>query len=101
MKLAIVIPGFQANERDWCIPAFTNLARELSRSMEVHVFALRYPHRRATYRVGDVRVHALGGGALWRGRRLPVVSLLRLWRNTLAAVSKEHWRSPFDAVLGI
>ena len=100
MRLAIVIPGFQADADDWCIPAFTNLARELSQSASVEVFALRYPHRRSSYRVGRVRVHALGGGA-FRGRRLFAISLLNLWRDFLRAITAVHDKRPFDAIFGV
>src|SRR3954451_2953666 len=100
MKLAIVIPGYQANAYDWCIPAFTNLAHELARHDEVHVFALRYPARRARYKVGDVRVHAVGGGA-FAGQRVPVLSLLNLWRQALFDIRVEHTIAPFTAVVGI
>lgn len=100
MKLAIVIPGFQADERDWCIPAFTNLARELAATIELHVFTLRYPHVRRRYRIGDVRVHALGGGAFF-GTRLLGASLLKLWRDALSEIRREHHRKAFDAIIGI
>lgn len=100
MKLAIVIPGFQATESDWCIPAFTNLAQELSKRNETHVFALRYPHSRREYSIGSVRVHALGGGQLL-GRRVRGISLGKLWADTLRGIAREHGRAPFDAVVGI
>ncbi|MDQ3704424.1 MAG: glycosyltransferase [Chloroflexota bacterium] len=100
MKLALVIPGFQASDTDWCIPAFTNLARELSLRNEVHVFALRYPHRRGDYSIGAVRVHALGGGQLL-GRRILGASLAKLWADTLRSLAREHTTAPFDVILGI
>jgi glycosyltransferase involved in cell wall biosynthesis len=100
VKLAIVIPGFQAGPQDWCIPAFTNLAQELSRRNEVHVFALRYPPERANYTIGPVRVHALGGGQV-AGKRVPVLSLGKLWADTLRAIAKEHSSGPFDVIVGI
>jgi glycosyltransferase involved in cell wall biosynthesis len=100
MKLAVVIPGFQADEGDWCIPVFTNLARVLGDQVELHVFALRYPAAHRTYCIGKVKVHALGAGLVGR-RRLPVVSLGILWANFVRTVRIEHKRSPFDAVLGI
>ena len=100
MKLAIVIPGFQANQGDWCIPAFTNLARALSERNEVHVFALRYPHRRDDYNIGRVRVHALGGGQLL-GRRLRGLSLGKLWADTVGSIVGEHAKAPFEALVGI
>ena len=100
MKLAIVIPGFQSSPDDWCIPAFTNLARELSQDAEVHVFALRYPHRRDTYRIGEVHVHTLGGGAVG-GRRYPGLSLLNLWRLARREVEREHQRGRFSSIVGV
>ncbi|HEX8598684.1 MAG TPA: glycosyltransferase [Chloroflexia bacterium] len=100
MKLALVIPGFQSSGSDWCIPAFTNLAQELSNRNELHVFALRYPHRRGDYSIGAVRVHALGGGQL-AGRRIRGVSLGKLWADALQGIAREHRSAPFDAVLGI
>lgn len=100
MKLAIVIPGFQADERDWCIPAFTNLARELSRYVGVHVFTLRYPGERRRYRIGHVRVHAVGGGAFGE-RRMVGLSLINLWRRAMTDIAAEHRRGPFTAILGI
>lgn len=100
MKLAIVIPGFQADEHDWCIPAFSNLARELSKSVDLHVFTLRYPGERRRYRVGDVKVHAIGGGALL-GRRVVGASLGKLWLDALLDIRAEHRRGCFHAVVGI
>ena len=100
MRLAIVIPGFQANASDWCIPAFTNLARELAKSVDLHVFALRYPAVRRSYAIGRVHVHAVGGGAL-AGHRLTGMSLINLWRQALRDVEAEHRIKPFSAVLGI
>jgi len=100
LKLAIIIPGFQADERDWCIPAFTNLAQELAKSVELHVFALRYPHSRRSYRIGPVRVHAFGGSAI-SGRRVPGVGVLKLWRDALAAIEREHKRGKFSAIIGV
>src|SRR5438309_1552404 len=100
MKLAIVIPGFQANERDWCIPAFTNLAHELAKSVELHIFALRYPGQKRKYRIGQVNVHAFGGGAV-AGQRIPIASLFKLWRDASHAVQAEHRKASFHAIVGV
>lgn len=100
MKLALVIPGFQADQADWCIPAFTNLAHELAKHVELHVFALRYPHRTANYTIGRVHVHALGGGA-FKGRRVILLSLARLWQNLVYSIKREHAASPFSAIMGV
>ncbi|MBC8075600.1 MAG: hypothetical protein H7Y32_05945, partial [Chloroflexales bacterium] len=60
MRIALIVPGFSADERDWCIPALLNLARALARGHTVQVFALRYPHRQGPYQVHNVPVYALG-----------------------------------------
>ena len=100
MRIAIFIPGFQKDEFDWCIPAFTNLAAELSREAEVHVFTLRYPQVRAYYRVSGVHVHAVGGGAL-NGIRLPGISLVKLWADLLHLFDRVHRKTHFDVLVGI
>jgi glycosyltransferase involved in cell wall biosynthesis len=100
LKVALIIPGFQSDAEDWCIPVFTNLARELSKEVEMHVFALRYPARRDRYDIGNVHVHSLGGGAI-AGRRLPAVSLLKLWSDFRSAVEAEHRRAPFAVIMGV
>lgn len=99
-KLALVIPGFQSSADDWCIPVFTNLARELSRRLELHVFALRYPARRDRYDIGAVHVHALGSGLI-SSKRIPAVSLLKLWRDFFSEIESEHGSSPFSAIMAI
>jgi glycosyltransferase involved in cell wall biosynthesis len=100
MNLALVIPGFQADERDWCIPAFTNLARELAESIKLHVFALRYPGEKRNYKIGQVHAHAMGGGA-FAGRRVVGASLLKLWRDALSAIEREHTKNRFDTIMGV
>ena len=100
LKIAFVVPGFQKDPSDWCIPALTNLAARLSETVELHVFSLRYPAIRRDYRVGKVYVHALGGGAFGK-TRVVGVSLLRLWAQTLAAMEREHRTAPFAAIVGV
>jgi glycosyltransferase involved in cell wall biosynthesis len=100
MRLALVIPGFQSDADDWCIPVFTNLARELAEHVDLDVFALRYPPRRDDYMVGRVRVHSLGGGAVGR-LRIFGISLGKLWSDFQVKIEREHKANPFDAVLGI
>jgi glycosyltransferase involved in cell wall biosynthesis len=99
-KIALVTPGFQSSMEDWCIPVFTNLARELAAHTELHVFALRYPPRRDNYLIGRVAVHSLGGGA-YRGRRIRGLSLVNLWRDFFTQIRREHAVSPFSAIIGI
>jgi glycosyltransferase involved in cell wall biosynthesis len=101
LKIALVVPGFAADAADWCIPALTNLARGLAArpGIELHIYALRYPHRQATYRLRGATVHAFGGAPL-AGRRVWGASLGLLWTTFLAALRREHRRAPFALLHG-
>jgi glycosyltransferase involved in cell wall biosynthesis len=101
LKIALVVPGFAADAADWCIPALTNLARGLAvrPGIELHIYALRYPHRQATYRLRGATVHAFGGAPLG-GRRVWGASLGLLWTTFLGAVRREHRRAPFALLHG-
>ncbi|HET8628144.1 MAG TPA: glycosyltransferase [Thermomicrobiales bacterium] len=92
MRVGLVVPGFSADERDWCIPALRDLAARLATTDDVRVLALRYPHRIGRYAVFGARVMALGGGErpTWRSAGL--------WRWALAWLAVEHRREPFDAL---
>jgi len=95
MKLCLVTPGFSASEDDWCIPALHHLVRRLAADHEVTVIALRHPPRRDEYRFFGARVLPFAAGTrtgVWRA-----VVLLR----ALAAVGREHRRSPFDVIHGL
>ncbi len=92
MKIALVTPGFSADEQDWCIPALLNLVRLLAREHEVHVFTLRYPHHRRRYRVYGASVHPLGGATVGGVGRLPLLT------RALAAIVREARRGPFDVI---
>jgi glycosyltransferase involved in cell wall biosynthesis len=95
VKLCLVTPGFSAAEDDWCIPALHHLVRRLAREHEVTVIALRHPPRRQPYPFFGARVVPLAGGArtgAWR-----FMMMLR----AVAAVGREHRRSPVDAVHGL
>jgi glycosyltransferase involved in cell wall biosynthesis len=101
VKIGLIVPGFQSDAADWCIPALTNLVRALAArpGVEVHVYTLRYPHRRDTYRLHGATIHAFGG-APFGGRRIWGASLGRLWGAFLAALGREHRRAPFAALHG-
>lgn len=92
MKIGLVVPGFSADESDWCIPALLDLARALSRRHSVHVFALRYPRSRAHRMVHGIPVHAIGGGRAVGLRRVPLLAA------AIRAVVAEGRRAPFDAL---
>lgn len=95
MKIAFVVPGFAADENDWCIPAHTDIVKWLARNNKVHVFTMRYPHRVDTYNIGDARVHSFNGVGS-RG-----MASARLWKNVLRALRSEHARAPFDVIHAI
>ncbi len=101
MKIGLIVPGFQSDAADWCIPALTNLVRALAArpGVEVHVYTLRYPHRRDTYRLHGATIHAFGG-APFGARRVWGASLGRLWSEFLAALAGEQRRAPFTVLHG-
>ena len=92
MRIGLVLPGFSANERDWCIPPLLTLARQLGGEHDVRVFALRYPHQRGSYSVFELDVTALGGEDVRGAARLPFLA------SSLRAVIREHRRRPFDVL---
>lgn len=95
MKLAFLVPGFSAHEHDWCIPAHTDIVRALAQSHEVHVFAMRYPHRADVYRVGEAIVHSFNGVGSRGG------ASARLWQIVFSQLRREHRRAPFDLIHAI
>lgn len=92
MRLAFVVPGFRADAQDWCIPAHTQLIHALAAEHDVVVLALRYPHRRAVYRLGRVTVYSFNGV----GRH--GITSAWLWQETIAVIAREHRRAPFDVI---
>lgn len=95
MRLGLIVPGFSADQTDWCIPAVRDLVRELAVRHDVHVFALRYPHRVSRYPVDGATVQSFGGALARRGARL------RLLARALAGIIAEHRRQPFDVLHGL
>ena len=92
MKIALLVPGFSAHERDWCIPVLLDYVRALSAVDEVHVFTLRWPERRARYRVFGADVRALDGRPRMGAR------VLGLWVRAVQAIAAEHARGRFDVI---
>jgi glycosyltransferase involved in cell wall biosynthesis len=95
MRIGFITPGFSASEEDWCIPALLDLVRELARDNEVHVFTLRYPHRRGSYTVYGATVHAFGGALASGSSRVPLLG------RALAGISGQARRRPFDVLHGL
>ncbi len=61
LRVVWVVPGFSADETDWCIPALLDFARILARRCVLNIVAMRYPYRRDTYSIGQAKVHSIGG----------------------------------------
>jgi len=92
MRIGLVVPGFSADPRDWCIPALRHLARSLSVCDDVRVIAVRYPYRPARYVIDGAETIALGG-AVRHG-----AATSDLWRTALGTLGAEHRRRPFDVL---
>lgn len=94
MKIGLVVPGFSADETDWCIPVLLDTVRTLARTHEVHVFTLRYPPVARTYKVHGATVHSLGGRQVGGLGRLPLLG------RAVRAIAGEERRGRFDLFHG-
>lgn len=92
VKILLVLPGFSAHERDWCLPALLDYVRALAGRADVHVAALRWPERGGTYSVFGASVHALDG------RKHLGLRAVGLWARAVQVIAREHRRRPFDVV---
>jgi glycogen(starch) synthase len=91
MRIALITPGFSADESDWAIPALQTLAVALARGHDLHVFSLRYPAA-GRYAWGGFSHHAVGGGQRY-GFASPGI-----WQKTISAVIAQHRQQPFDVL---
>jgi glycosyltransferase involved in cell wall biosynthesis len=89
MRIALIAPGFSAHAHDWAIPALLNLARDLARQHEIHIFSQRYPARRL-YQFDGLTHHAVGGG-----QRFGLTSS-KIWLQTTQTIIHQHRQTPFD-----
>ncbi len=80
LKVVWVVPGFSGDEKDWCIPALLDLARALAQECNLTIVSMRYPYRRATYRIGNATVISIGGG------HPGPAATPGIWRDTIRAV---------------
>jgi len=81
LKIVWIVPGFSADEDDWCIPALRNFACEISQRCDLHIVALHYPFRRDVYHAFGATVHSLGGTN--RGG----VHTPNLWREAIKTIT--------------
>lgn len=92
MRIALIVPGYSSHFDDWGIPALRNLADALAQQHEVHVYALYYPPRRASYTVGNVKVSSFGDGTA-RGIRT-----VARWGEVIQQLVQEGRRQRWDVV---
>lgn len=94
LRIALVTPGFSADDSDWCIPVLQDLACGLAATHDVRVYACLYPHHSMCYRVKGVQVRSFGGTR--QGR----LADLARYRGVLHGIEQDHQEIPFDAVHG-
>lgn len=88
MKIALVVPSI-AFDGEIETPAVRVFAQEIGSVVELHVFPIFLPAGGAAQRIGNLTVHPAETGSSRFARRLT---------RTLAAIRREHLRSPFDVV---
>ena len=94
MRIALITPGFSANEYDWCIPVLRNLARDLAQSHEISVYALTYPSFAKDYEVAGVPVTSFGDG------RTGLVAQIRRLTRAYRRLRADHNQRPFAVLHG-
>jgi glycosyltransferase involved in cell wall biosynthesis len=92
MRVAIVLPGFCANEDDLCIPVITTFVREMSSHADVIVITPHYPFAGTTYTVHGIPVHSLST------RKEKGLRRFALWRRVIATIEREHANQRLDLV---
>lgn len=95
LRLAWIVPGFQANAQDRCIPALTDLAHGVAERHDLSVFALQYPGREDFYQVGSVKIHSFRAGPPANIPKLRQIGPFWRARQSLLAEDKQQ---PFDLI---
>lgn len=92
MNIGLLLPGFSAHAEDHALPVQDALVEILSRIDDVRVIPLRYPHHQQPYELFGAQVFPLGAGQT-RG-----LGRLKLWRNALTHIERQHCARPFDVL---
>ena len=100
LRIGWIVPGFQGREHERGVPAVDALARELGDSLDLRIFAVRYPPRSDIYQVNGIPVQSFGRayGALNAPAR-QAMSALR-WLRVLSALVAAHRQRPFSLLHG-
>jgi glycosyltransferase involved in cell wall biosynthesis len=94
MRIAWITTGFSKDESDYGgAAAIHNLARELSKEIELVVFSLYYPLNQSTYNFHNAKVYSF---ALEKFESRAVK--LKIWRNCEKEFAAEHNRKKFDII---
>jgi glycosyltransferase involved in cell wall biosynthesis len=92
MKISWIVPGFQSDPNDRCIPALTDLAHRVAQEHELQVFALQYPGREDCYRIGRVQIRSFAAGRLPRlGRVMPLARAIKAVASQPADLLHAFW----------
>lgn len=86
LRIGLLVPSF-ATKGEFEVPAVRLLAEQLSMSLDLHVFPVRYPPVAGWQRWNDLQLHSVGSD----GQPFRRV----LWRS-LARLRTEHRRKQFD-----
>ncbi len=90
LNIGYLLPGFCADENDWCIPVITNFIRTIAERTSVAVYTPHYPFERKDYSVHGIPVRCLSSGKQ-PGWKRPF-----LWHAVEKRIRDDHERSPFD-----
>lgn len=100
MRVGWIVPGFQGHAGEPGIPALTALAGELSHSLDLRVYAIRFPPRDSVYEVDGVPVVSFGAAPEPGNRFRWRAASAHRWLRFLAALRVAHSRRPFDTLHG-
>lgn len=96
MNIAIITPGFAANENDYGgAAAILNLVKQLStyKDVSISVFALYYPAFQPPFLVSGINVFTFT-----KNDPTDKMEKLRIWRECKKKFSDEHRQKPFDLI---
>src|SRR4051812_36090432 len=99
MRIVWIVPGFQSDATDRCIPALTDLAHRVAKDHQLKVYALQYPGREDCYRVGAVEIRSFKHGPKV-ARPATLARAVRLLRQEKADVVHAFWAAE-PALVGV
>jgi glycosyltransferase involved in cell wall biosynthesis len=92
LRICYVVPGFCADEDDWCIPVLRNVIAQMAARHDVVVYTPHYPFRRSTYHAFGATVHCLSD------RKERGMRRILLWEELRRRIDHDHARRPFDII---